>query len=733
MYSFFVFSAVFNGVVSTLLGIFIFLKNKKSEVNRGFVYFCAAVAIWSFFYIGWPLAKNAEDTLFWFRLLHIGACFTPITYFHFVANWLGLWRQKRILIWLGYALAVFFSLFVFSDYFIAGMVPKFNMRFWAEPGLIYHFYLLYFFVYVLFSSFLLYSKHKTSSGIKKNQTKIILIGIALSFIGGSTNYFLWYNINIPPFGNILASSFVIFTAFAIIKYRFMDIRIVARKSFIYLGSAFFSLFSFSMIIWLFESFLNEGSLLVNYLYSLLVAVVFTFCFYFVEGLLKKVANEYLFASLYNYQETIRRVAQKLTNHNNLLEITELIAETIKKTIKPSRIGVLLVRNGRNAGSYEAVKLVGLKKRECLNLIKRDFLIKYLEKNKFPLVVDELPFLAAETKSSAERREMENVHKLAVAMEAALCLPLVNEKKLIGIIILGSKISGDSYSSEDLELLSTLANQAGIAINNAKLYKQVQDFNQILRSKVNKQTKKLRVEAKKLEEQNDRLNKLLAVKNEFLRVVNHQINTPLSIIKNSIFMVKRKSFTVDKGLAFIEEGVRRMEGVFNDFWRAFSFEGEGVKMNFRKVDMNEVAGKIVETVLGVEEVKVKNIRIIFEKETRLPKAKTDPVQISQVLSNLLDNAITYTPAGSVAIRIEKIKGFLKVSVSDTGQGIDKKDVSNLFEKFYRTERAKRSRPGGSGLGLYIAKKIVEAGGGQIKIERSEVGKGTTFSFTVPIWK
>jgi signal transduction histidine kinase len=731
MYFYFAFSAIFNAIVSALLGFFIFFKNKKSEANRSFAYFCAAVAVWSIFYVGWPLSNTAAQALLWFQLLHIGACFTPVTYFHFVVSWLGLNRQKKFFVIFGYFLAVFFSLFVFSHYFIAGMVPKFSLRFWAVPGILYHFYLLYFFGYAIFSSVLLYLSYKKASGLRKQQIKLLLLGLILSFLGGSTNYFLWYNINIPPYGNILASSFVVFTAYAIIKYRLMDIRIVFRKSFIYLGGALFAFCFLSLFIWFFTINFNISGL---YFYVFLTAVIFTAGFYYFEILLTKVANKYFFAGLYNYQETIKILSRELTYHNNLAEIIDSIVNTIENTMRLDRVGVLLANRSRQPAVFKIAKVTGFSEKDGLGLVKDNFLAKRLEKTKLPLVADELLFLAQDAKLAAERKGLETLHKNMSRIEVSLCLPLINERKLIGIIVLGAKFSGGAYTSEDLELLATLADQAGIAINNAQLYQQVKDFNLVLRSKIDEQTRELKKEAKELEEKNKNLNKLLEIKNEFLRVVNHQLNTPVSIIKNSVFMIKSGAFSLEKGLSFIEEGVKRMEEIFTDFWKAFSFEGEGIKLNLRKTNLEEILDKLVENAANAPAVKSRGLSVRIDKNISIPKVNSDPRQIAQAASNLLENAISYTASGSVLIYFKNQDNkFLKVFIEDTGCGIDKEDKPRLFEKFIRGRRAMRERPSGSGLGLYIAKRIVDANGGELKLEKSEVGKGTTFSFTVPIWR
>jgi signal transduction histidine kinase len=268
----------------------------------------------------------------------------------------------------------------------------------------------------------------------------------------------------------------------------------------------------------------------------------------------------------------------------------------------------------------------------------------------------------------------------------------------------------------------------------KASRALEDLTKKLEERVAEQTKDIKDKALELEQKNVNLNKLLEVKNEFLRVVNHQLNTPVSIIKNSIYMIKSNSFPVEKGLSFIEDGVKRMEEIFTDFWKAFSFEGEGVKLNFAETNLEEIIDKLGENAINSPIVKERGLVIKINKNISIPKVKSDPKQLLQVASNLIENSISYTHAGSVTIYFEKPnEELIKVLVEDSGCGIDEEDKGKLFEKFVRGQRAKKERPSGSGLGLYIAKKIIEANGGELKLEKSEVGKGSTFSFTVPVWK
>jgi len=256
----------------------------------------------------------------------------------------------------------------------------------------------------------------------------------------------------------------------------------------------------------------------------------------------------------------------------------------------------------------------------------------------------------------------------------------------------------------------------------------------LEERVKEQTKDIQNKAAELAVKNENLSKLLEVKNEFLRIVNHQLNTPVSIIKNTIFMMKSGDFSLEKGISFIEDSVKKMEDIFNDFWKAFSFEGEGVKLDLAKTDLKETLIKIVDEAAISPLVKDRGLLVLVDRECDIPLVKTDPKQITQVISNLLQNAISYTKKGSVSVSCDQISDdFVKIYVADTGCGIDAPDQEKIFEKFVRGQRAIHERPGGSGLGLYIAKKIVEANGGQMKLEMSEPDKGSTFSFTLPIWK
>jgi signal transduction histidine kinase len=356
------------------------------------------------------------------------------------------------------------------------------------------------------------------------------------------------------------------------------------------------------------------------------------------------------------------------------------------------------------------------------------LIKYLLKTKKPLVREELALFSENSITETEKTNYWKLYQYMVEIKASLCLPLIVNKKLIGIIVLGSKISGDPYTKEDIDLLNVLSKQAGITIENALQYKQIQEFGKTLQEKVDEQTKDITEKSMYLQE-------LLTMKSDFLRVVSHQLNTPLSIIRGYFSMVKDGDYKLDKALPIIEDGLMRIINTVSDFYDAYKLEGEKMKMEPRKTDITAVIDRLVEEKKKLQYAKDRKLKILIKSpEFKVPSVWCDSGKITHVISNILDNAVFYTYKGSIKVFYELVNNdYLKINVKDTGSGVLEKDYPRVFQKFSRGTNASSMHPDGSGIGLYISKKIVEGNGGEIVFESKGENKGTTFSFTIPVYK
>lgn len=225
--NFYAATGLINASASFLIGIFVFLKNKKDQINLRFFLFCLSAAVWSAGYFCWQIAADENSALLWSRLLMVGAIFIPLTHFHFVLAFLG--KKRKIALRVGYGLTLFFLVISFSRYFVTGVSPKMFFPFWPNPGILYGPFLLMFFSYTAYAWHLLVKENRKSTGIKRQQIRYILISSVISFLAGSTNYFLWYNVAIPPFGNAIAVSFVIFISYAILKHHLFDIKVITTE------------------------------------------------------------------------------------------------------------------------------------------------------------------------------------------------------------------------------------------------------------------------------------------------------------------------------------------------------------------------------------------------------------------------------------------------------------------------------------------------------------------------
>lgn len=247
--------------------------------------------------------------------------------------------------------------------------------------------------------------------------------------------------------------------------------------------------------------------------------------------------------------------------------------------------------------------------------------------------------------------------------------------------------------------------------------------------------RVRDQTKDIKEKGRHLQELLNMKSDFLRVVNHQLNTPLSVMNSYFSMLEEGSYPAEKALPSIKAGLERINSTVADFWNAYELEGERMKMNQQKTDIAEIVNRLILEKKKIKAAQEKNLTIEAEKpEFKIPTVWCDYKKISHVISNLLDNGIHYTRQGKVVVSYELAgKDFLKINVKDTGAGIYGEDKEKIFQKFSRGEKATDLRPDGSGLGLFIAKKIVGGNGGDMTYYSAGKNKGTTFSFTLPIYK
>ncbi|HZN29289.1 MAG TPA: ATP-binding protein, partial [Xanthobacteraceae bacterium] len=287
------------------------------------------------------------------------------------------------------------------------------------------------------------------------------------------------------------------------------------------------------------------------------------------------------------------------------------------------------------------------------------------------------------------------------------VPMLREGIVTGVLAL-TRDEVRPFTDKQIELVSTFADQAAIAIENVRLFDEIQD------------------KSRQLAEASQH-------KSQFVANMSHELRTPLNAILGYTELVLDNIYgdTPDKMrgvLQRIESNGRHLLGLINDVLDLSKIEAGELTLALADYSLKEVVHTVYTAVepLAAE----KKLAVKIEVPPDLPAGHGDERRLTQVLLNLVGNAIKFTDSGEVLIKAAAANGAFKVAVHDTGPGISAADQGKLFQQFQQADNSITRRKGGTGLGLAISKRIVEMHGGKIWVE-SRVGQGSTFAFTLPV--
>jgi signal transduction histidine kinase len=289
----------------------------------------------------------------------------------------------------------------------------------------------------------------------------------------------------------------------------------------------------------------------------------------------------------------------------------------------------------------------------------------------------------------------------------LCVPMLREGVPIGILIL-TRSEVRPFTDKQIELVTTFADQAAIAIENVRLFDEIQD------------------KSRQLEEASQH-------KSQFLANMSHELRTPLNAILGYTELMTDGAYgePSEKMLGILkrlEANGKHLLGLINDVLDLSKIEAGQLVLELSDYSVQDIA----QTVRSTLEPLAADKKLAFKLELApdLPPGHGDGRRLTQVLINLVGNAIKFTDAGEVAIKAEANNGAFHISVHDTGPGISAADQVKLFQEFQQADNAITRKKGGTGLGLAISKRIIEMHGGRIWVE-SQPGHGSTFAFTLPV--
>jgi GAF domain-containing protein/anti-sigma regulatory factor (Ser/Thr protein kinase) len=297
--------------------------------------------------------------------------------------------------------------------------------------------------------------------------------------------------------------------------------------------------------------------------------------------------------------------------------------------------------------------------------------------------------------------------LRAGYRARMVAPLLRGEDIVGMLVVRRRTPGE-FAKNTVDIIKTFAAQSALAIQNARLFHEVED------------------KSRQLEEASQH-------KSQFLANMSHELRTPLNAILGYTELMADGAYgePSEKMLGILtrlEANGRHLLGLINDVLDLSKIEAGQLELELSDYSVQDIA----QTVRSTLEALAADKKLAFKVEmaTELPPGHGDGRRLTQVLINLVGNAIKFTDAGGVAIKAEANNGSFYVSVHDTGPGISAADQAKLFQEFQQADNAITKKKGGTGLGLAISKRIIEMHGGRIWVE-SQAGQGSTFAFTLPV--
>ena len=303
------------------------------------------------------------------------------------------------------------------------------------------------------------------------------------------------------------------------------------------------------------------------------------------------------------------------------------------------------------------------------------------------------------------------------LKSSLIYPLSQSKQALGVLILTASRDLNNLSQYEREAISGIIGLVSLAIYKSKIYEDLQETTEDLR------------------EANDRLAQLDKAKSEFISIASHQLYTPLTAIKGYLSMVQEGDYgkvnvKQQPIMEILYQSSERLIELIKNLLDVSRIESGRLELSLQSVDLAKMAQDIV-TELSPNARK-KNLTLNFhQSEAGMPHVVADSQRIRQVVLNVVDNAIKYTNTGQIDVRVVREDEYLTFSVQDTGKGMTAEDIGRLFVKFARVGGAEKYHTDGSGLGLYVARKICREHHGDIWVDSPGLGRGSTFFVRLPI--
>ena len=701
--------------IITLLGLVIIIafvgaRNLKSPINRRFTYFALSVLAFAGTSFVSELARPLNSALLWTRLSLMVANFIPLTFFLFTEQFTS---HKLKYHWVRYILIVIPILLVPLSMSALGIeTVKYDVLGTSidKTGPLLILELLYFVVAFSLSFRILHQKSKVSVGSDRTATRLIIYGVGATVALNLLTQLLLPLFGLTIFGDIFGMPsvliLVVAVGYAIARHGLFDIKAAALRSLVYVLGIITVIFFYSIVVYLltltlFRDVDIPAALAIYFVGSSIVLAIFF------QPMIKgyqKLTDKLFYRDRYDPQILINQVSSQIAGTIILEELSARVLDVMQKSLRLSRADLLVLNEEQVYFSSAGILP------EEMDELQPHYMSQFPDK-----------FTLADMIEYGKRRDYMARHEITALVK------LVTNQRVIGYLLLGDKLSGYTYNNTDIAVLETISTELAVAIENALSYAKISHFNETLQVRIAHATQELTTA-------NEKLRELDRAKDEFISMTSHQLRTPISIVTGYLSLVMQHYYgdISDRAQATLEKALdsaNYMGGIVNDLLNISRMDAGKLHYDRRESDLELMIAREVEN-MQLRASKNGTTLLYHPPKVKPKQVLLDPEKTHQVVANLIDNAIFYTPNGKVEVFFEQVGDSLVFKVIDNGIGVPEAQKAKLFTRFFRADNARDLRPDGTGLGLYLVKRIVTDQGGSIIFE-SQVGHGSTFGFRLPV--
>ena len=707
-------------IIPISLGIFVIAKDRNNPLYQAFLRYNFVISWWGLFNLMMEYSHNDMQALFWDRVSLLGIVFIPAAFLHFTWMYSGKSKFYKLGIAFCYYLSSIFLILAFTPWMAKSVSPKYIIPYFTDPGAAYHLFVAYFFGTMTFGNYLVLKAYLTADTEKrKTGSRIFLIATTLSTVGGGGNFMVPYEIYIPflyPYGGYAFILYGLLITYTILRYKFLNIEVIIKKTLVFAGLFGTVIATVAAIITLTQGLIGQYlriPMAVSTAFSVAAAI---FLYEPTKRFLIHVTDKFLFQKKEDIRKVLGQLSEEAVRIFDITELSSKILNTLRDSLR-LEAGTILIKDG-GGKKYIVMNQFGTKTATEV-FTANDLFIQFLAESgkilnfEIPEQVQNLPL---------------EVQQSVAPFKAAVAIPLFLQDDLTGVLFLGRKISDQEFSPEELETLPTMANQIAIGLNFARKLAEEKH----LYAQMGQQAK-------------------MASLGTLSAGVAHEIGNTLNNIDGMAqsFQMWQKlgawpKFSPaekDKNVTEIVEGVKinvdRAKAIMT---RLSALSKNPETLAPEPVDFNKAVDDGVW--FTEKELQWDNIRLKKEYAADLPKALANTGVIAQTMMNLINNAkdaIKMKSGGVLPVDEISVNTFLSgdkvgVRVLDTGVGIPAENLERIFDPFFTTKDVSQNPAKdaikGTGLGLYLVKRLVQHCGGEIHVE-SEIGKGTAFTVEFPV--